>query len=101
MQFLDDYSYDYYIRKYYAASKLQFSIFKICNRDNSVCCFSGDFRTSFSQLGNNVIIGYLASLGYWFFLSIRYFNRRKCIIHIPDYKRRNRDGEIDDSYEHK
>ena len=47
MQFLDDYSYDYYIRKYYAASKLQFSIFKICNRDNSVCCFSGDFRTSF------------------------------------------------------
>lgn len=43
----DDYSYDYYIRKYYAASKLQFSIFKICNRDNSVCCFSGDFRTSF------------------------------------------------------
>ena len=21
------------------------SIFKICNRDNSVCCFSGDFRT--------------------------------------------------------
>ena len=62
--------------------------------------FLGILGLLFSQLGNNVIIGYLASLGL-VFLSIRYFNRRKCIIHIPDYKRRNRDGEIDDSYEHK
>lgn len=83
MQFLDDYSYDYYIRKYYAASKLQFSIFKICNRDNSVCCFSGDFRTSFSQLGNNVIIGYLASLGYWSFCQFDILTEENVLYIFP------------------
>ena len=63
--------------------------------------FWGILGLLFSQLGNNVIIGYLASLGYWSFCQFDILTEEKCIIHIPDYKRRNRDGEIDDSYEHK
>ncbi len=82
MQFLDDYSYDYYIRKYYAASKLQFSILKYVTVTILYAVF-WDFRTSFSQLGNNVIIGYLASLGYWSFCQFDILTEENVLYIFP------------------
>ena len=83
MQFLDDYSYDYYIRKYYAASKLQFSIFKYVTVTILYAVFLGILGLLFSQLGNNVIIGYLASLGYWSFCQFDILTEENVLYIFP------------------
>ena len=83
MQFLDDYSYDYYIRKYYAASKLQFSILKYVTVTILYAVFLGILGLLFSQLGNNVIIGYLASLGYWSFCQFDILTEENVLYIFP------------------
>lgn len=83
MQFLDDYSYDYYIRKYYAASKLQFPFLKYVTVTILYAVFLGILGLLFSQLGNNVIIGYLASLGYWSFCQFDILTEENVLYIFP------------------